>query len=625
MRIPLGPGRPNPGSSRCQQKRRIWHATCLLAVLLSSATHSAQEQSISIQSGIWTSPTHLVATVVNDGASARTYEIPAGSILQTGQQWQWYFLLQDVVLELEPGTSQEIDLHVVCAARELQRPPESAQYTLGPDPERRRAARRAVRTHAAWSALVEAAAFLSDSESAHEGILQWAVWAQAGATFGELSSVISHQVESKRNVGAVVATVGSDVLAVLENARAHSRWAWAEGLSRVQAEPLATKDMFYQIDLFWKFACFINLQIHDGQGDPTAVGEGPGETLDMEETRGAYTLANVNDTDGDGFLDFVDGNVGAGERDEIDLVQIGLNPPFPNFGGFVDLTINQDDTRIALWKDSTKAGGAEARRRFPVTELPLTLWMEGKKESNAVRDVELRLTYENNCEDVVRATFIWARNPDSAHDRSDNVVAKWPDFTNPPLNRINRYGGVGLQPLQATNAQSVIAIGTRLLPSGIGTEPDLEFDFTRQIHRTWFTRTGGADSAHREKNWPAGATVKAIEKANDDRHHGDESTAPSPSDGFYSMDAPGLPRQNSRITSPTQPGEFIYVANFYEYIRVGFGVRPAGNAVSGSRGSPKYAWHVRHRFLNDNGTWVRSTGDDETDENDIAFGHVTRP
>ena len=53
------------------------------------------------------------------------------------------------------------------------------------------------------------------------------------------------------------------------------------------------------------------------------------------------------------------------------------------------------------------------------------------------------------------------------------------------------------------------------------------------------------------------------------------------------------------------------------------GSDPTGEVVAGSRASTFYQWHVRHHLVDQNGKWVRTTGDNqESEENDIGDGHI---
>lgn len=74
--------------------------------------------------------------------------------------------------------------------------------------------------------------------------------------------------------------------------------------------------------------------------------------------------------------------------------------------------------------------------------------------------------------------------------------------------------------------------------------------------------------------------------------------------------------------------KFVMKSNFLNFVRVRFdGVQPAGGSgekpkVDGSRGSPKFEWHVRHTLVRGRDWWVRTTGDEnESEENDVGDKH----
>ena len=69
----------------------------------------------------------------------------------------------------------------------------------------------------------------------------------------------------------------------------------------------------------------VDLKIYNGQNAINPVAD------EKEETVGAFTVANLNDTDGDGVIDNVDNDVTATARgrNEVDLMKIIFNKPEP--------------------------------------------------------------------------------------------------------------------------------------------------------------------------------------------------------------------------------------------------------------------------------------------------------
>ena len=84
----------------------------------------------------------------------------------------------------------------------------------------------------------------------------------------------------------------------------------------------------------------VDVMLSDGQF-------GPEVPYPVEESRGAFTVANMNDTDGDGVTDNVDVDgviaTPAG-RNEVDLMQLKIARPYRDFEGSVTLTVPSRDT-----------------------------------------------------------------------------------------------------------------------------------------------------------------------------------------------------------------------------------------------------------------------------------------
>ena len=145
----------------------------------------------------------------------------------------------------------------------------------------------------------------------------------------------------------------------------------------------------------------VNLTVHNGQSGP-AIPEGE------EESPGAFTVANLNDTDADGTVDKDDTTVKANPdgRNEVDLVKVVIDKPIPDKGGNVTLRLTGDGDKTKLWKKPTKED-LETRRQIATSDLPLTMWLEGLDKSGALRDITIRVTYRK-ATDEARVTFVWA-------------------------------------------------------------------------------------------------------------------------------------------------------------------------------------------------------------------------
>jgi hypothetical protein len=82
-----------------------------------------------------------------------------------------------------------------------------------------------------------------------------------------------------------------------------------------------------------QIGCDVELTIHHGQS-------GAAVDNSKEETEGAFTVANKNDTNGDGNIDKDQNPVTATARGiaEVDLMKLIIHKPFPDLGGNVVLS-----------------------------------------------------------------------------------------------------------------------------------------------------------------------------------------------------------------------------------------------------------------------------------------------
>jgi hypothetical protein len=138
---------------------------------------------------------------------------------------------------------------------------------------------------------------------------------------------------------------------------------------------------------------------------------------DKEESVGAFTVANLNDQDGDGIIDRDDDSVkaqgGVGE-DEEDLMDLEVRGPL---NGEMKVTVTSGQVRF--WTSSTK------ETEYPMVNgvitissdhLPKRLYVEATDKSHALRDIVLDLSHVRTNGvidphlDMVKATAIWAEH-----------------------------------------------------------------------------------------------------------------------------------------------------------------------------------------------------------------------
>ncbi|MEA2054804.1 MAG: hypothetical protein U9O96_06860 [Candidatus Thermoplasmatota archaeon] len=348
--------------------------------------------------------------------------------------------------------------------------------------------------------------------------------------------------------------------------------------------------------------CAIDLTIYDG-----LEGTGGGNIVpeSEEETRGAFTVTNIQDTNGDGIRDKDQNPVKATPkgRDEVDLMKMVLHPPTgPNCGpnSFVHLVKSGPNSgQVKLWDSKTKNNEIPPTNPpdiwvYKVSQLPKTVWVEIRENPLNLVMRGITFTYSTNCcpkTDVLKATGIWSEVTDVKHDNTDawnNAV--WPDMPANVRAFIDEAGGFGLRRYQnATNAWwygNVITIQFTVYPPGIGDEEGVYFDITRQIHfRDQFVPPGAnLPNYATGENWP-----NHVEQPNDDTHNGDESDKPSNKNHMYVEDKPRFPESG-------WGNNILFIDssnNFMEFMRVRLdGTKPSGETVQGSRCSPYYPWHA---------------------------------
>ena len=364
----------------------------------------------------------------------------------------------------------------------------------------------------------------------------------------------------------------------------------------------------------------VDLDIHNGQDGLEAVREKD------EEDVGAVTVANLNDTDGDGKKDKDDKTVKAGAehpgQDEVDLMQLVVHKPNPDGGGKVTLKVKSGAVR--LWEKRTKEKEVElvgGEVKFKTADLKKTLWVEATAVSGAPQDIVLELEYKG-CTDTVKATAIWvdktARSPWRIRERKSGLPNNPdPDKDLPDLDdefvilRIadrkaadgSRYGHGFCRAKDGVDTY----YGGRILhefkiqPAGVDAL-GVTFDVTRQIQARGHAIVIGQGTlvALRESTFPWLQTpVRGPETPNDDGGTLDEDNEPD-NMLVYSWDAPrrtSLEADNLAFTNRR--------TTFKEWVRVRLDGKaishealpgaPPGSGlrkVQGSRASDKEDWHM---------------------------------
>jgi len=378
----------------------------------------------------------------------------------------------------------------------------------------------------------------------------------------------------------------------------------------------------------------LKMEIYNGQGAANPVADKDRNSV------GAFTVTNLNDTDVDGNPDVGDNEVvrnpnNPASQDEVDLMKVVVfRPNDPNDARPV-VTIAAT-YGVEFWAASTKGihytwqMDEKIRLYFEPGEASKTIWAELANKSLSLRDMKIAMQYKGE-EYSVRATGVWAVQMAAAHDFEpvDSLLSgqQFGDMEDPPKKGLSYFGYVGLvPPSNEFGIRNVMVIQFLVTPNGIGKQPGVRFDVTRQRqYKAWgWMGPYGWQPYDVWAVWPAG------DIPNDDSHNWDESRFPTQKNHFYVFDAPGIPSPAHLANQPFS--HYVARMNFREFMRVRFdSVRPGTNAMTGgfedkldgSRTSEKWEWHMRSYVARQGGYWHRIPCDqEETDQNDVAPGLI---
>lgn len=365
-----------------------------------------------------------------------------------------------------------------------------------------------------------------------------------------------------------------------------------------------------------------DLAIHSGQAAPSSVPDKD------EEKIGAFTVANLNDTDGDGNIDNVDDTVKriTDGTDEEDLMKLVIKGPDQ---GRIKLTLVSG--QVAYWEKSTKETAIHVQGSavfIDCADLPKTLWVEATNHSNNLRDIQMKLGWESpegqliDDLDSVKATAVWAVKT-SVKKANGDVL--WPQAKDPLKDTfINDLGGVfgpNFTTAQSGSFHFTIGFEFTVHPSGIGMQPLVVFDFTRDIaHKDW-----SINGTSVEQEIIGDDVFDSGDVSDDDKF--DRGTDVVPTDNrIYTLDAPGDPHQLAEINE-----QVVSRNNFEEFVRVSFdGFRPTGNNDDGSRCSENLPWHAFYWVEKEPGTnpskyRVRTGKQNVVDEGHLPLGTTPTP
>jgi len=157
----------------------------------------------------------------------------------------------------------------------------------------------------------------------------------------------------------------------------------------------------------------INLRIHDGlnKDGETGIygGEEISEILEADE-RGAVTVANLNDTDGDSVPDNedMDGVIESDfGRNELDLMKLIIEADGEVPDGCDQKVRLVATANVKFWKDYLKVF-QQTDLEFDLLTLPRTIFVEAIEVSNELRDIEIKAKtkYQTHHQFLVRDIYL---------------------------------------------------------------------------------------------------------------------------------------------------------------------------------------------------------------------------
>jgi hypothetical protein len=353
----------------------------------------------------------------------------------------------------------------------------------------------------------------------------------------------------------------------------------------------------------------IELDIWNGQDATTKVADKTGV--------GAFTVANLNDTDGNGTIDKDQNGGVTGEKDLMKLHTGG----YAGMPGKVKLTVKSGS--VKFWEDKEKKTAIPLTNGAVFFDIPAgglnkDLWVEATAASATVRDIEIWEGYQDaqgNLQDgldKVKATAIWLEPGANGIITAGNAVpGNLDDATAKQTFQTLHDSKFGIFNASPGKSQFSYSIGFefKVKPAGIGNEPGIKFDVSRQRETAaWIKDNQG---------WfgnPAGAFPTTPDEPNDDNHTADEDNSPT-NDHIYSLDNPSVPF----LAAPTE--RIVKRGNFREFVRVrldGQAFQNQNGTVEGSRCSNFQDWRMRGDISNSNGVWNLSPGG----SNELQGGHV---
>ena len=373
----------------------------------------------------------------------------------------------------------------------------------------------------------------------------------------------------------------------------------------------------------------IDLKLYDG-----LYGSYGGDLVpnNKEWSEGGLTVANLNDSDGDGTIDNGDmvvktiGGVN-GSRDEVDLMKLEVTSTgnFPPKCQEVELVL---EGPIEIWNLPTKE--SIANRVIPISSLPITVWVEAQQASAEVADIEIHAKVKGKTKDKVKATAVWVQferkyltkgvgdNPSPAtlgideptlvnlieNIYKDNLDQRYGIGPSSEFNQLLYSGTCPTAVYNGINAgyNAILMTEYHILPDNLKDIPGMlgvKFDFARQLDADENIIKYNGFMWEEHPIFPDEVYGDGIEGSNDDGENLDEDLTPSMFNKIYSYDAPGFSYHNNTYFDCTLGGirTSYYHRNldFKEFARVSFNAQPEGDGlVQGSRCSNYVEWDTEY-------------------------------
>lgn len=322
-------------------------------------------------------------------------------------------------------------------------------------------------------------------------------------------------------------------------------------------------------------------------------------------------VANKNDTDSDGAIDFGDSFV----NNEVDLIRVVVNNPGASgtYNASQDPiileTISGEDINVYLRPDKTNK--ITIPYTVPTnTNFPLQLFIESGKESSSLWDIKVKIS-NSNIEKPIEITSVWVELFEKYLSTSDNIPSAQLDpCTEFAINGSTNSHAVGhgfYNSATGTNTK----VGGRslfqweLLPAAA--HDLITLDGSRQRDTENWVNLQASESTT-----PMPCKLKNTSKLRDSGDvPNDDPDAPNAclprsanSDGFFfTTDLPST-QIDEELESFPLPRQLHYFkmdkTNFWEFVRLApKGYNFEGESLQGSRGSTKETWNNAYSVSKD--------------------------